>query len=634
MKCDIYPAFYAILTLILSLIVNAGYSEYKGKMMSKTDLDSLNKLDSLVNSYLYSNLPLSKAFAKQALQLSLSRQSENGAARAYILLGLTYLRVNTDSSLLYFDKAYRIARKYDDDEVLAHGFYCQASLYFNAYDFKTVVILLDSSLRYAQEINDYKVIADVCNLLGNVRQTLKDPINARKLYLNSFQIARANRLDRQCGIALVNLALLSDAKEETISKLLAAIQYFNNSNGCDEEISNTYINIGNNQSDPDSALFFLKKGLEISVKCNIPLSEIAAYNNITYCYLNKNDLMNAEICIRDKAIPIALSIKNEDWLATLYDTYTDVLLKKEDFKNATAYARKALNSRIEADRQQAADQVRLLASLLDLKNKELLLKNREAQLFSERSKVQEFRLWFFIVVLLLMIAIASVLWINHQGRMKLQKEQFHSAKRIIELDEYEKNAVARDLHDLTGQMQVALLHCFDNIEMSDKAIFDNVKAKINEVTSSTRRISHRLNSKMVGKSGINGLITELCEDIENITDLKISLEVDLFSPLGEKNASFHIFRIIQEMLNNAAKYVIHGQISLHLIVDKKRILISYLDTGPGFDTRASVAGMGLINIRERVKLLGGEAILKSIPSKGTSWDISFPNKSNELIFES
>jgi len=628
MKVKTFLSLFIKLLLVFTLSWNTGYPKYKGKSMSKIELDSLNTLDSLVNRYRFTNTSLAKKYAIKALKFSLLKQSENGEARSYILLGLTYLQINTDSSLFYFDKAQNIAIEYNDNEVLAHGYYCQASLYKNVYDYKTAVVLLDSSLKYAKTVKDYVVIADVCNLLGNIRKDLNDFIQAKDLYLNSFQIARANGLNRQCGIALVNLASLTNNNLEAMSKLSSAINYFRNSNGCDEELSSTYINMGNRQSNPDSALIFLKQGLKISIKGKILLSEIGAYNIMTYCYLDKGDLRNAETCIRDKAIPIALSLKNEDWLATLYDSYTDVLLKKEDFKLAALYAKKSLNSRVEADRQFASNQVRLLASLLDLKNKELLIKDREQQLFRERLKVREFRLWFFIAVLMLLIAIATVLWIHHRGEMKLQKEQIASAKRIIELDEREKSTVARDLHDLTGQMQIALLHCFDNIQLEDRAILDNTRARINEVTAITRRLSHRLNSHMVGKSGIRGLITDLCEDIEKITDLKIILEIDLLVPISQETTCYHTYRIIQELLSNAAKYISDGEIVLHLLVEKNLIMISYSDSGPGFNIEAPADGMGLINIHERVKLLKGQVDLKSSLTSGTSWEITFPNHSN------
>jgi signal transduction histidine kinase len=141
-----------------------------------------------------------------------------------------------------------------------------------------------------------------------------------------------------------------------------------------------------------------------------------------------------------------------------------------------------------------------------------------------------------------------------------------------------------------------------------------------------RRLSHRLNSKMVGQSAIGDLLRDLCEDMEQLSRLKISLEIEEMAPVNDPNTSLHLYRIAQELLTNAAKYLKNGVVILHIIIEEKRVLISYSDSGPGFNTNVKHEGMGIMNIYERVKLLNGEGILISSEEKGTSWEISFPNR--------
>lgn len=598
------------------------------KQILPKELDSLNRLDSLVNHYRFSNTPMARSYALRALAYSTRIRSANAVARSYIMLGLVYLQGNSDSSFTLFGKALDMARRLNDDEISTHAYYCLASLYTDAYDYKTAVALLDSSLKYAGLAQEKRVMADVNNLLGNIRYEMEDRTQAKELYLKSFQISKTNSFDKQCGIALVNLAKLDEDAPEAIRKIQLAIQYFRKAGGCDEELAGSCINMADKQNNPDSALVFLTQALSFCDQGNMPVTELGAYNCMAYCYLEKGDLRNAEICLRDRAIPLAVSLNNQDWLATLYDSYADILLAKGDFRQAALCSKKALNNLVASDQKNAAKQVRLLTSLLDVKNKELTIQVKEQELLRQKTTIQKTRFWLSISILLLLIAIAAVLWIRQRGRMKLQQEQIASARKIIELDEREKSAVARDLHDLTGQMQVALLGCFENRRGDDKTTVDYTQSQIREVGTRMRRLSHRLNSNMAGRHGISTLIRDLVEDTEKISGLKVSLELDELAPLYDSAATLQLYRIIQEMLTNAVKYVKNGEIILHLLVEENRILFSYADSGPGFDPKLQGDGMGLMNIYERVKLLRGEVILHSATGRGTSWEVSCPNLKN------
>ena len=87
----------------------------------------------------------------------------------------------------------------------------------------------------------------------------------------------------------------------------------------------------------------------------------------------------------------------------------------------------------------------------------------------------------------------------------------------------------------------------------------------------------------------------------------------------------HIYRIIQELLINGVKYVKTGTIELSMDLQLQRFFVFYNDTDVGFDyEKMKHKGLGLNNIFERTKLLGGVATLNTSPGKGTRWTISIP----------
>jgi tetratricopeptide (TPR) repeat protein len=127
--------------------------------------------------------------------------------------------------------------------------------------------------------------------------------------------------------------------------------------------------------------------LKISTTSDLRPLEIACYNNLAYCYLNKGLINEAESCLLDHAIPLAKTSNNLDWLSTLYDSYSDVLSATANYKEAIIYEKKSIEISAEANKKSAASQVRLLSSMLDLKNKEGLIQSKNEEI--EKHQIKE-----------------------------------------------------------------------------------------------------------------------------------------------------------------------------------------------------------------------------------------------------
>jgi signal transduction histidine kinase len=92
-----------------------------------------------------------------------------------------------------------------------------------------------------------------------------------------------------------------------------------------------------------------------------------------------------------------------------------------------------------------------------------------------------------------------------------------------------------------------------------------------------------------------------------------------------KEETIHIYRIIQELLTNAIKYVSSGEINLSLTMEEGMLFILYQDSGPGFNMQApGTKGLGILNIFERAKIIHGKAVLNSARGTGTKWNITIP----------
>jgi len=283
-------------------------------------------------------------------------------------------------------------------------------------------------------------------------------------------------------------------------------------------------------------------------------------------------------------------------------------------------------------RQKGFDQVRLLAALLDLKSKELIIENEAREILVQRNRVQQTELWLAIALLLIAVSIFTTFVLQQRNRARLQKEQIDSAKRIIEMDESEKGRTARELHDLTGQLVLGISGAIENIDMIDPEIREMIKDRIRELGLSIRQISHRMNRAMIEHFTFSEMITGLCADMQKLSQIKINLEIPDDFPDLPNDLILHFYRITQELLTNAGKYARKSEVKIKIFADNGKLALLYSDNGPGFAKEEKIKpSMGILNIFERAKLVGGQANLFTSPGKGTSWEIVFPMGQKNVI---
>ncbi len=589
--------------------------------------DSLRILDSAVNANKILNNQLSVKLAKRALEIAYTLKTDSAMAEAYKMMGIAYSPTEKDSSYFYSATALKIASKVHSVELRIPIIYNLAMLSDAAYNYKEAILLLDSSIRLATSVNDYSGISRAYNALGNINTDIHNYEGARQMYESALRVARKNTLYQQMGVALANLAKEEFEKDNIKSVLLQkeALGYLQKVKGTEEEMAYLFINMGNRFSNPDSALFYYKAAVDLGVNANLTKVMLGAYNNMTYSYLDKKDLAMAESCLKDHAIPLALKEADHDWLSSLYDTYADVYIAKNDPRSGLEMQKKALKERVKDYKQKASDQLRLLSALLDLKNKELIIQNEEKELLVQRSRLQRLEFWLVIAFFLVILSVFITLILQQRSRAKLQREQINSARRIIEMEENEKGRTARELHDLTGQLMMGIAGTVEEIEFPEKEIKSQIQAKIQELGAGIRRISHRMNRAMIEYFTFNELISGLCIDFNKLSGMSVQLDIPVeFTDLPNELV-VHFYRITQELLTNAGKYAPKSQVVIAIKMEKDKLYLHYSDTGPGFlPGEKEKASMGIRNIFERTKLINGQAKLNSAPGKGTTWEIIFP----------
>ena len=202
------------------------------------------------------------------------------------------------------------------------------------------------------------------------------------------------------------------------------------------------------------------------------------------------------------------------------------------------------------------------------------------------------------------------------------------------LREQEKSRVARELHDELGQALTALKidvgWMKDQLGDTDPAIQQKLvgmQLLLDGTVAATRRISADLRPLVLDDLGLAAAADWLVQNFTNRTGIPCELALARgFEDVPDPHATT-IFRVLQESLTNIAKHAEARQVEVTLASDRDHMTLAVRDDGRGFspDAPRKPASFGLLGLRERASLLGGEVSIDSAPGRGTIIEMRLPH---------
>lgn len=233
-----------------------------------------------------------------------------------------------------------------------------------------------------------------------------------------------------------------------------------------------------------------------------------------------------------------------------------------------------------------------------------------------------------VFALLVFIVYFIVLYRRKQEVFELEREQFKQAllQAQIEMKEETLTTISRELHDNFGQvaslikMNLSLLakHVKEEGKENLKQSSELIKQHIQDI----RSLSVSLKGENLKRFGLLGMIKMDVDRYEKAGELKIHLDLPEEDVSFEQDKEIFMYRMVQEILNNVIKHAQATEVFITIKVNKKDSLIHIKDNGKGFVLEEVNLGSGILNIKERCKFIGGTFDLKSVPGKGTSYQIS------------
>jgi signal transduction histidine kinase len=199
-----------------------------------------------------------------------------------------------------------------------------------------------------------------------------------------------------------------------------------------------------------------------------------------------------------------------------------------------------------------------------------------------------------------------------------QEKQLIATQSVLDGETQERTRLARDLHDGLGSLLTAVKLNLGGLNQGaimnndDVVQFHKALDLLDESMGELRRVAHHLMPESLSRCGLKVALSDFCDNIPTVTFSWYGNETRL-----DSNLEVMIYRVVQELVNNALKHSDASHILVQIIQEEDRIAFTVQDDGKGFDPALATEGMGIQNTRDRIKSFGGTMDIVSAIGEGT-----------------
>lgn len=245
---------------------------------------------------------------------------------------------------------------------------------------------------------------------------------------------------------------------------------------------------------------------------------------------------------------------------------------------------------------------------------------------------EETRIYASILISGFLLATIIIFFIVSILKYQKRKIQSNYEKLMAEVSilENERKRIAFDLHDDLGALLSSIKINLQNLDIADpgdKKIISKTEVYIDSAMEKIREISRNLMPQILHDKGLLSALDVYTKTLDGKRSLRINYECLITELNIGKEKEIHIYRIIQEMINNVLKHAKAKTIGIKIEEKKGNIIIDLKDDGVGFNQESVLKnnkGLGLHNILGRADLLRGTVYLTTSPNHGTQYLIEIP----------
>jgi signal transduction histidine kinase len=577
----------------------------------------------------------------------------------YLKAFSAFEKTKNDSALNFINLAIESAAEAGLMSQVSIALQKKGNFYMSGEDFTSATACFLDAIRIEEKLMNESRIAHLCEAIGHVYYLQE--IFGKILEYNEKALSIYQKLNDTLGIstALSHIASAHLSREfcerrsqeqiivdkETGIKYLKQVMLLCLKTGNKEGVANTNLNIGaayNRMGKPEIALGYAVKAQDyyLEQKDSSSISSNSFYLGNIYNRLQKYEL--ALKCFKS-AEYISERTNEKEGIQFLYEALAQTHANLKDYKDALKYYTQYMTIRDSVYNNEKSRQIFELETRYQTEKKQVEIERL--------TMVKKQRAWVIFTLLATLLLFSLFGWmafknirnkktiadqkleLKEQQLIELEKErQLTAAKSVLRGEEAERSRLAGDLHDglgglLTG-VKLKLFSMKENsiITSENLAHFNHALDLLDSSITEMRRVAHNLMPETLVHYGLGVALADFIKQVE--PDGLPVIRMDTFGEVlrYSKELEITLYRISQELVNNAIKHANAKQIAVQLFAEKDRVCIQINDDGIGFDpvkTDTTSTGKGLRNIRDRVLAFNGRFEIFSNPGKGTETTIEF-----------
>lgn len=608
-----------------------------------------------------------------------SSSTTKDKAAAYSRLSWLHILQDVEKSIAYNDTAFTLYKELDDKIGLANTNYKYGVIERFRGNYTRAIDHMDESLKFYEKEKDTLWMANtlfqvgvIYSLLGDNEKSLKTFYSAVSNYESLGMTQHLGTVYNSIGIVQNDTGKFDDAIK-SYKKAISINEQFNDSVNLPNALSNLAV-VYLAQDRLDDALEYFEKARWIDLKTNNLWGLSKNSQNVGTVLIEQKKYAEAKRHLLE-----AYEIQKKNGYSTdIVETLTKLgiaHMELGDFKQSESYFLEALNINSDSKRanqelnqflaqlykrtdrpqkalfyfEQAAaykdsilnqenqEQINLLQSRFESERKDKEIAQQELSLAQQNSELKKKRNQnnFLIGMVLLLVFMASFIWIWAQQRQKDKKQEILALKRehqisaleaLIKGEEKERARIAQELHDgVNSELSAIKYKLSSALDHNQKTIAEAITL-IDHSCQQVRAISHNLIPPSIENFDLLEAVRQYCETMNDSHTPEITFQ-HIGNPIAvSKQVETNIYRIIQELVLNAIKHADAKNIDVQIGYGEDQIQVSVEDDGKGYDQNSPNSdGIGLNNIESRIGFLQGEKDVIS-NERGTSVTVAIDTK--------
>ncbi|MEO1033900.1 MAG: ATP-binding protein [Bacteroidota bacterium] len=323
-----------------------------------------------------------------------------------------------------------------------------------------------------------------------------------------------------------------------------------------------------------------------------------------------------------KVLEIHLGSNNTEGIYQSYEQLAKIKRALGDFENAYLFFTKYNRFKDSINSLQKAKALSYYQTLYETEKRDFKIAEQASEISLLNTKNKLHRQWLLFGGLsVLILFIITYLWRSRQYARHKKRLQEKFSQDLITEQENEHSRLAMELHDSVGQKLMLLK------KNTKKLNDEHMEALAEGALDELRSISRGLYPAVLNRFGFSKAIWAMVDEIDSSSDILFTLDIENIDEHISKEAAIHLYRIIQECLNNILKHSKAKAVAIDIEKENQSIHTTITDNGKGFEVSKAIRSsrsLGMNTLLKRAKIIKSKIHIDSLNNKGTTVNIITP----------